>query len=142
MDLDMPSISGICRSMSAQRWLTSISLPSSSLVLRDCSIDLKFKFLPVLLTNRIFLAMTCLFLAVLNLSRMSPLTSGVPAILGSMTKLFPRSVDGGSAPVVMYFKHSMMVWVNACGTVLPQPFLPWMRVIGWRKLIFWRTVGS
>lgn len=54
--------------------------------------------------------MTTLFLAVRNLSRISPLTSGVPAILGSMIKDFSALVDGGSTPVVIYFKHSIIVY--------------------------------
>jgi hypothetical protein len=49
--------------------------------------------------------MTTRFLAVLNLSLISPFTSGFPTINGSITKDFSNFVDGGSTPVVMNLRH-------------------------------------
>jgi hypothetical protein len=55
----------------------------------------------------------------LKRSLICPLISLVPASFGSCTKDCPADAPGGSAPVVAYFRHSMIV-------VLPQPFAPTM----------------
>lgn len=92
--------------------MTYIYLPSSSFVFRDCYTALADSPLGVLLTIIIFLAITTLFLAVLKRSRMSPLTYGVPAMLGSITNDFYDLAVGGNTPVVTYLRHSMMVFDN------------------------------
>lgn len=81
-----------------------------------------------------FLAITTLFLAVRNLKRISPLTSAVPAILGSITKQFSRLTEGGNIPVVIYFKHSIMVYdrlhlYSFTGTVFAVDEGEWMSEI-------------
>lgn len=48
-------------------------------------------------------------LPILNINRISPITYGFPATLGSITKLFPLSLLGGKVPVVMNFKHYIIV---------------------------------
>ena len=42
---------------------------------------------------------------ILKINLISPMTSGFPATLGSMIKLFPLSLFGGNVPVVINFKH-------------------------------------
>lgn len=103
--LVIPSISGICFSMSAHLWLTSIYFPSSSFVFNDCSTALDVIPFDVLLTMITFLAITTRFLAVRNLKRISPFTYAVPAMLGSITKDFYIREEGGNTPVVIYFRH-------------------------------------
>ena len=55
------------------------------------------------------LAKTGLPLNALNLSLASPMSSLCETILGSMMKFLPLSQLGGRAPVVMYFRTSMIV---------------------------------
>ena len=54
---------------------------------------------------------------------MFALTSELPLTFGSFTKYWPLRVPGGSVPVSMYLRHSMIV-------VLPQPFEPTIIVSG------------
>lgn len=51
----------------------------------------------------------------------------------------PVFAPGGNSPVVMYLRHSMIVWISvSCGervgTVLPEPLWPTIRVSGGRNL--------
>lgn len=71
------------------------------------------------------------------------MTSGLPATFVSMTKLLPLSLFGGSEPVVIYLRHSMIVYqsVKKC-TVFPDPFLPQISVRGFMNSIFWKFYGE
>ena len=69
-----------------------------------------------------------------TLSLIWPFTSERPAIFGSCTKDWPDEAPGGSEPVMMYLRHSMMV-------VLPQPFSPTMTVSGLANLMSCASSG-
>lgn len=60
----------------------------------------------------------------LNLSLVSPTTSELPVILGSMMKLRPLSLLGGREPVVIYLSTSMIVYLSLKLLSFPNHFSP------------------
>ncbi len=101
---DIPKNCGTCFSIYAHWWFMVSYYPFYPFVLRTCSIDSNLVVLP-LADSCIRLFAKIALLPVLNIRRISPITYGLPATLGSIIKVFPLSLFGGKAPVVMYLRH-------------------------------------